>query len=381
MNRLRRKGLIAISPVLVLLLNLLLPTTAVSVNPCPNTNAFSGITSLALWLRADCVTGNGADPTDNSTLSTWTDLSGNGNNATAYGSPTFQSDAANLINSQPVVNFDGSSSFTAIDIRAVTRPNVTIFAVYKLRGTNQVGVWGIDDGGWDRFFMARWSGDDGIISSNGTTAVPGSGLYNTTKFITTIYKYNVNGGSGVYDNGGLVSNFWDQADPNNAQTTLRIGSIGATSGSYMLVGDIAELIVFGQALSDTDRKTVNTYLNSKYNLGIASANLSSATVPVFNSFALAGSAVTAIYRTAVSITANVNQSSKISFYSNGKVISGCKNVTATGAGTSFSATCNWKPSNRGSISLKATAVGISGGLSGALTTPLKVQVSNRIISR
>ena len=378
MNRLRRKGLIAISPVLVLLLNLLLPTTAVSVNPCPNTNAFSGITDLTLWLRADCVTGNGADPANNSTVSTWTDLSGNSNNATANGSPTYQSGAAYLINSQPVINFNGSSTFSSIDIRAYLRPNISIFAIYKLRGSNQAGVWGVDDGGWDRFFMARWSGNDGIISHSGQTPVPNSGVVDTTKFVTTIYKYNIGSGSSVYDNGAFVSTFTDTADPNGAYTNLRIGSIGA---GYNLTGDIAEIIIFNQALSETDRKTVNTYLNSKYNLGIASGNLTSATVPVFNSLALAGSAITATYRTTVSVTANVNQSSKVTFLSNGKVISGCKNVIATGSGTSFSATCNWKPSNRGSISLKATAVGISGGLTGALNTPLKVQVSNRIISR
>jgi len=381
MERQKVKLVRVILPILIASICLTTPTRSSASNPCPNTNAFSGISSLALWLRADCVTGNAADPADNSTVSTWTDMSGNGNNATSYGAPTFQSDAANLINSQPVINFDGSSSFTAIDIRATTRPNVTIFAVYKLRGSNQVGVWGVDDGGWDRFFMARWSGDDGIISHSGTTAVPGSGLPNTTKFVTTIYKYNISSGSSVYDNGALINPFSDQADPSGAQTTLRIGSIGATSGSYMLVGDIAELIIFGQALSDTDRKTVNSYLNTKYNLGIASGNLTAATTPVFNSFALAGSAVTAIYRTAVLVTANVNQSSKITFLSNGKVISGCKNIIATGSGTSFSATCNWRPSNRGSISLKATAVGISGGLTGALTTPLKVQVNNRTTKR
>ena len=378
MNGLRRKGLIVILPVLVLLLNLFLPTTAVSVNPCPNTNAFSGLTDLTLWLRADCVTGNGADPANNSTVSTWTDLSGNGNNATANGSPTYQSGAAYLINSQPVINFNGASTFSSIDIRANLRPNISIFAIYKLRGSNQAGVWGVDDGGWDRFFMARWSGDNGIISHSGQTAVPNSGVVNATKFVTTIYKYNVGSGSSVYDNGAFVSTFTDTADPNGAYTNLRIGSIGA---GYNMTGDIAEIIIFNQALSETDRKTVNTYLNTKYNLGIASGNLTAATTPLFNSFALAGSAVTAIYRTAVSVTANVNQSSKVTFYSNGKVIPGCKNLTATGSGTSFSISCTWKPSNRGSISLRATAVGISGGLTGALTTPLKVQVNNRTTKR
>jgi hypothetical protein len=365
--------------ILLVSTQLLIPTTSSASNPCPNTNAFSGITNLILWLRADCVTGNGADPADNSTVSTWTDLSGNGSNATANGSPTYQSGAAYLINSQPVINFNGASTFSSIDIRANSRPNISIFAVYKLRGSNQAGVWGVDDGGWDRFFMARWSGDNGIISHSGQTAVPNSGVVNATKFITTIYKYNVDNGSSVYDNGEFVSPlFKDTADPNAALANLRIGSIGH---GFNLTGDIAEIIIFNQALSESDRKTVNSYLNTKYNLGIASGNLTAATTPLFNSFALAGSAVTAIYRTAVSVTANVNQSSKVTFYSNGKVIPGCKNLTATGSGTSFSISCTWKPSNRGSISLRATAVGISGGLTGALTTPLKVQVNNRTTKR
>ena len=233
-----------------------IPTTSNASNPCPNTDAFTGITGLSLWLRADCVTGNAADPADNSTVNTWTDLSGLGNNATRQsGTPTFQNDSSNLINSQPVVNFDGSSTFTSIDIRAITRSNVSIFAVYKLRSNNQMGVWGIDNGNWDRFFMARWSGDDGIISHSGTTTVPLSGQNGVTKFVTTIYKYNVNSGSSVYDNGALVNSFTDQAAISDAQTNLRIGSIGAIGSGYQLSGDIAELIIFDQALSDTDRKT------------------------------------------------------------------------------------------------------------------------------
>jgi hypothetical protein len=165
------------------------PTNVQASNPCPDTNAFSGISNLTLWLRADCVTGNAADPADNSTVNTWTDLSGLGNNATRQsGTPTFQSDLANQINSQPVVYFDGTSTFTSIDIRATTRPNVSIFTVYKLRSNNQMGIWGVDDGGWDRFFMARWNGNDGIISSSATTAVPLSGQNNVAKYVTTIYK-------------------------------------------------------------------------------------------------------------------------------------------------------------------------------------------------
>ena len=361
-----------ISVAIFLSICIVIPTTARASNPCPDTNAFSGITGLTVWLRADCVTGNGADPADNSTISTWTDLSGNGNNATGYGSPTFQSDSANLINSQPVVNFNGSATFTSIDIRAITRPNITIFAVYKLRSNNTVGVWGIDDGGWDRFFMARWTGNNGIISHSGTTAVPNSGENGVTKYVTTIYKYNVSGGSNVYDNGALVSSFTDNAAEGAAQTTLRIGSIGAIGGGYALIGDVAEIIVFSQALSDADRKIVNGYLNTKYNLGMLAANIPVSLV--FNSLTIGANAS---YRTPVTITANVSAEAKVTFKVRNIVIPGCKNKP-TSTSSPFTATCTWKPSVRGSAEISATAVLTSSGGTSTSAAPVSTSISNRV---
>ena len=361
-----------ISVAIFLSICIVIPTTARASNPCPDTNAFSGITGLTVWLRADCVTGNGADPADNSTISTWTDLSGNGNNATGYGSPTFQSDSANLINSQPVVNFNGSATFTSIDIRAITRPNITIFAVYKLRSNNTVGVWGIDDGGWDRFFMARWTGNNGIISHSGTTAVPNSGENGVTKYVTTIYKYNVSGGSNVYDNGALVSAFTDNAAEGAAQTTLRIGSIGAIGGGYALIGDVAEIIVFSQALSDADRKIVNGYLNTKYNLGMLAANIPVSLV--FNSLTIGANAS---YRTPVTITANVSAEAKVTFKVRNIVIPGCKNKP-TSTSSPFTATCTWKPSVRGSAEISATAVLTSSGGTSTSAAPVSTSISNRV---
>jgi hypothetical protein len=122
----------AILSAAILFLGLYTPLPAIALDPCPNTNAFSGITGLTVWLRADCVNGVDNDPADNSSVTTWSDVSGNGNNALASGTPTFQSDSGNLINSNPVISFTGSNSFSSIDIRAGTRPNLTIVAVYKL---------------------------------------------------------------------------------------------------------------------------------------------------------------------------------------------------------------------------------------------------------
>ena len=277
-----------------------------AVDPCPNSNALNGISGLILWLRADCVSGSAADPADNSTVATWSDQSGLGNNATSSGNPTFQSDSANLINSQPVISFNGSSIFSGIDIRAVTRPNLTIFTVHKARGTgNREGIWGIDNGGWDRFFLVRWVGDNGIVSAGGAVDVAGTGVIGTPTLTTTLLRHGVSNESKVYVNGALTTSLTDGSDPNNAYTNLLIGSGGA---GLNFTGDIAEVIIFSQALSVSNLQTVNGYLKPKYNLNISSSNLPVAdtTAPTFTST----NAFTVAENTSTSYTAATIKSSE-----------------------------------------------------------------------
>ena len=57
------------------------------------------------------------------------------------------------------------------------------------------------------------------------------------------------------------------------------------------------------------------------------------------------------YRTSNLLTATVSQPGKVTFYQQGVVIPGCKNRTAT-----TTATCSWKPSRRGKISVTASLV-------------------------
>ena len=101
----------------------------------------------------------------------------------------------------------------------------------------------------------------------------------------------------------------------------------------------------------------------------------------FNSLALAGSATTATYRTAVVVTANVTVASRVTFRVNGKVLPGCKNRLASGSGSSYSVTCSWKPSNRGAISLTAVATPTGAGISSTTSNPVSVMVGKRVGSR
>ena len=98
----------------------------------------------------------------------------------------------------------------------------------------------------------------------------------------------------------------------------------------------------------------------------------------FNSLVLAGSATSAKYRISIVVIANITVASKVTFRVNGKVLPGCKNRLTTESGSDFSATCSWKPSNRGIISLTATAVPIGVGISSATSNPVNVMVANRV---
>lgn len=101
----------------------------------------------------------------------------------------------------------------------------------------------------------------------------------------------------------------------------------------------------------------------------------------FNSLALAGSATSATYRTVVVITANVSVASRVTFRVNGKVLPGCKNRLASGSGSSYSATCSWRPSNRGQVNLSAAATPTGAGISSATANPVNIMVGRRTGTR
>jgi hypothetical protein len=101
----------------------------------------------------------------------------------------------------------------------------------------------------------------------------------------------------------------------------------------------------------------------------------------FSLFQLAGGATVAAFRTAIAITATVNVASKVTFRMNGKVLPGCKNKLATGSGSSFTATCSWRPSNRGAVNLTAAATPTGAGISSATAPQLNIRVGNRTGAR
>lgn len=101
----------------------------------------------------------------------------------------------------------------------------------------------------------------------------------------------------------------------------------------------------------------------------------------FNSLTLAGSATTASFRTPVVITVNLNVESKVTFKAGNTILSGCKNKTASGSGSSFSATCTWKPSVRGAVPITVTATPTGPAYGASTSIPLNIFVGKRIGNR
>jgi hypothetical protein len=96
-----------------------------------------------------------------------------------------------------------------------------------------------------------------------------------------------------------------------------------------------------------------------------------------NTFSLAGGVTTATYRSPIAITTVVSLPSKVTFRAGNVIISGCKNKSATGSGSTYTATCSWKPSTRGKVAISATISPNESGASTPRATPINVVVSNR----
>jgi hypothetical protein len=85
----------------------------------------------------------------------------------------------------------------------------------------------------------------------------------------------------------------------------------------------------------------------------------------------------ATYRSAISITAVVSLPSKVTFRAANVIIAGCKNKNATGSGSSFSATCSWRPSVRGAVPIIVSATPTGPAYAATTSSPLNIFVGKR----
>ena len=173
---------------------------------------------------------------------------------------------------------------------------------------------------------------------------------------------------------------------NEAVTWSKVGGVDSASVSVVSATGVISFISAPNFEAPSDVGADNVY-NVTVRATDTAGNFTNQAIAVtvtdvvdtsaFSLFQLAGGATVAAFRTAIVITATVNVASKISFNSNGKVLPGCKNKLATGSGSSFTATCSWRPSNRGSVALTALAAPTGAGISSSTAPQLNIRVGNR----
>jgi hypothetical protein len=214
--------------------------------------------NLRLHLKADAGT---STTTDGASLSSWTDQSGNGNNATAPGTqPVYKT---NVLNGKPAIRFNGSSYLT------LPAPS----------------SMGIQNSSYEMFIVANSSSSSIQFLTGGSVAENELHLNGAAgvRFIPKYTLYLDQGTNGQYTNGafriyhpvtsdtGAVVRV-DAQDGGGASgdyrssdnAAVRLGMRG--DGTYALIGDIAEVIIYNTVLTSTGRDSVLDYLSNKYNL-------------------------------------------------------------------------------------------------------------------
>jgi hypothetical protein len=191
---------------------------------------------------------------DGDAISSWTDLSGNGNHAVqATGSkqPLYKT---GIQNGLPVVRFDGSDDQLDAPISADATVTLFIVAFKRTAAGGSAKVLVSFGGSWVIYTNtgdgAGWLIYDGFVRSLGstpTTATLLGAVFNSTA------SYD------PYVNGVVGTNF-NPDDGYSTQTELRIGGWDSQWGDY----DIGEIILYNSALSSTDREKVENYLMLKW---------------------------------------------------------------------------------------------------------------------
>ena len=357
-----KRAQLSLKTSIVLLISLLYPIFISA--PVAKAAGPGGVDSgLFLWLDASDPdndgdsTNNGTNGwTNNSRTGSWRDKSGNGRNASVLSAnnidtPTYIT--SSNINAQPAFRFsrrgdaDGQVFVVPnVDIRPQTKVDVTIFAVYRANWrTNEssgalYGVWGQDNGGWDRFAICCGYGDSttgvvGLGPTQGGATVTGAG--NGTRLLTVTYDGNVTGStnsgytdsSTVYFEGGFIQHFTDSTNYSDQQSNFRIGWDGDGSAFN---GDIAEIIIYDRVLSNSEISLVSNSLADKYGIVLAPTVTTNAATSITQTTATLNGVINAHSDTTTSLT--------IKYSTTSSTVSAGNGTSATVSPTSVSGASN-----------------------------------------
>ncbi len=236
----------------------------------PANGATLPMNGLKLWLRGDF----GVVKDANNLVSTWTDESGSLNNATQATTGLRPTLVSNAMNAKPVLHFDGQGRLLGVPgflSNAAAAEGFVVTRVPSEYSANGGGVWSF---GWNIpggcGHGTRYPTDQGQIlddfsSANAYYSGPIGGAR-----IDEPHVYNV-----VSSSSEWTSRINDNVQFTTTNNTVAFSpepAIGASGWQPFydrnyFTGDIAEVLVFDHALTQTERDAVFSYLHDKYGLG------------------------------------------------------------------------------------------------------------------
>jgi hypothetical protein len=229
-------------------------------------------TGLIALFDASNVDGHGGMLADGTPIAAWIDLAG-GHDAVQPVSSAQPLFYANAINGKPGLWFPGNSSdvlTSPLNIDYTVLPDVTVVAVFQNQSGAGLyaGVWGQDDGGYDRFLIAGGNGPQGTGISSGYDVTPVPGITAQGTPIISVASLQNGAGPGtsaVYVNGALAQSF-AEVHGNSGTAQLSIGNLngptGASFGTFS--GYISLIAVFDRALTPAEAQAISAQLGAIY---------------------------------------------------------------------------------------------------------------------
>ncbi|RYM32823.1 T9SS type A sorting domain-containing protein [Brumimicrobium glaciale] len=237
-----------------------------------------GNSNLVLWLNANTVTG-----TNGSTITSWNDQSGYGNDFSSPNGALFNTSA---INGYPAFKFDGSSlyferAFTSklnpINYSIFSASNPTSSGAYKTIVSNRDDP---SDASQRTGFMLYCRPSSNIWSF-------WTGQFGT--FWNTINAFTVTVGNWAdqqihYDHNStikkrlFINNSLEASSSSNSNVnTKKPYRVGAgrneSTPSFFFNGEIGEIIMFDKTVNSTQRIIVANYLSAKYNYTLSTNDI------------------------------------------------------------------------------------------------------------
>jgi len=204
-------------------------------------------------------------PTGNTLVTAWADQSGNGKNATSVVNPVYTASAKN---DKPAITFSGAKMMTTANIFNGSNPR-TMFAVYYIDNDSTANticghkndIYVINSS----FFILQARSD--FTNPYLATANDDLSGTNFTNQVWKIAMADYNGTTAnLYDNGGNVGTNVFSWNTHNGTFCIGAYFTNDDIGSLqeLLVGKIAEIVVYDRVLTTPERQQVEAYLNAKY---------------------------------------------------------------------------------------------------------------------